>query len=116
MNTDDMLMEEEIKSDIDNSEYINELLLDMLKVSIDVSNLEDCIIDKKEFTKGIKEVSKVAGMFTCLKNVGMDTESALTYILNESNIKHSQDMQKMINQNQIEVGKIVKVNEEGARI
>lgn len=85
---------------------LEDIFSDLIGVGLDTSELEDIKIDKKEFEKGVKSVSKIAGMFSCLKNVGMDTDSAFSYIINERNIEHSQIMQKMINKDQKEVAKI----------
>lgn len=78
-------------------EELENLLNSLMEIQIDTSNLEGVILDEKEFGKGVKYMSKFAGMFTCLKNVGMNSEEALTLILNESNIKATHDQQKEVN-------------------
>lgn len=108
----EMLEEKLINCQEDNYEEddtlnaLEDIFSDLIGVGLDTSELEDIKIDKKEFEKGVKSVSKIAGMFSCLKNVGMDTDSAFSYIINERNIEHSQIMQKMINKDQKEVAKI----------
>ena len=97
-------------------ELLEDILSDLMSVELDTSDLEGIKVDKTEFVKGVKGVSKIAGMFTCLKNVGMDTDSAVGFILNERNIEHAQKMQKLINDNQKEVANITKLNIENSQI
>lgn len=102
--------------DDDSLDVLKDMLSDLIGVELDISELEDIKIDKAEFAKGVKSVSKFAGMFSCLKNVGMDTDSAFSLIINERNIEHSQAMQKMINKDQKEVAKIQSVQMENHQI
>ena len=72
-------------------------------IELDIQNLEDCQIDKKEFQKGIKRGSELAGYFTVLKNAGVDSNTILQMILNEQTIQHNIDMAKINNEAQIEI-------------
>lgn len=98
--------EEEDIEGMDSMEMIEEMLQDMIKIELDTSDLVGTKIDKKEFEKGVKSISKVAGIFSCLKNIGMTEEAIVTYMLNERNIEHSQAMQKYVNDAQLEMAKI----------
>lgn len=107
----------EDESDAPNiGEMIEEMLGDLLQVELDTSEVANSKIDKKEFEKGIKDMSRIAGRFSVLRNVGMSEEAIITYMLNDRNIEHSQAMQKVINEGQLEITKIgaknVGLNEE----
>ena len=97
-------------------ELLGDILSDLMSVELDTSDLEGIKVDKTEFVKGVKGVSKIAGMFTCLKNVGMDTDSAVGFILNERNIEHAQKMQKLINESQEKIAKNTSINVESHQI
>lgn len=110
MKKDEIIEEESVLEENEDSmdaiAMIEEMLADMNKIEIDTTEVEGSKIDKKEFVKGVKEVSKLAGMFSCLKSVGASEDSIMAYILNERNIEHTQFMQGIVNETQLEVSKV----------
>lgn len=101
-------------------EMLEEMLSDLLKVEVDTSSVQGIQIDDKEFAKGIKDLSRVAGRFTVLKNVGMSEEAIITYLINDRNIEHSKQMQQIINAGQIQFAKTqskaISMNEESHQV
>ena len=73
---------------------------------MDLDNLEGVKFDKKAFQKGISDISEVCGKICALTNVGVSMQDALSYMINESTIKHNLVNQKMINENNIDIAKI----------
>lgn len=112
----DLLDINDEKEEYDHLGLLENILSDLMSVELDTSDLEGVKIDKTEFAKGVKSFSKFAGMFVCLKNVGMDTESAVSLILNERNIEHAHKIQKLINDNQENIAKITNINVENHQI
>lgn len=97
-------------------DLVEDILSELMSVELDTSDLEGIKIDKTEFAKGVKTVSKIAGMYSCLRNVGMDIDSAVGFILNERNIEHAQKMQKLINESQENIAITAGVNVENHQI
>lgn len=72
-------------------------------IELDISNIENCKIDKDEFEKGIKEASKTLGYFTCLKNGGLSNDVILQLILNDTTIQHNFELAKINGNTSIKV-------------
>ena len=106
----------DITEENSSKDLLEDILSDLMSVELDVSDLEGIKVDKTEFAKGVKSVSKYAGMFACLKNVGFDTDSAVGFILNERNIEHAQKMQKLINESQEKIAKNTRISVESHQI
>ena len=109
-------LEDVNEEESDPMELLEDILSDLMSVELDTGDLEGIKVDKTEFAKGVKSVSKYAGMFACLKNVGFDTDSAVGFILNERNIEHAQKMQKLINESQEKIAKNTGINVESHQI
>lgn len=103
-------------NDFDESDILEDLLSKLNNIQLNTDGLEDIKIDKKEFLKGVKQVSILAGMFSCLRSVGMDMDSASTFILNERNISHAQNIQELINKNQLEIETKKEINFDNSQI
>lgn len=52
------------------------------KVVVDLSELDGMGLDKKEFAKGLNEMSKTCGKITALCSVGFTVDMAMDYLLN----------------------------------
>lgn len=100
----------------DESDVLEDLFSKLNNIQLDTEGLEEIKIDKKEFLKGVKQVSILAGMFSCLRSVGMDMDSASAFILNERNISHAQSIQELINKNQLEIESKKEINFDNSQI
>lgn len=107
---------EENEDGMDAMAMIEEMLADMNGIEIDTTEVEGSKIDKKEFAKGVKEASKLAGIFSCLKGTGMSEDSIMAYVINERNIEHTQFMQDIVNKTQLEVSKVQSVMMESHQV
>ena len=65
---------------------------------ISKENLDEVEFDKKEFQKGLKDISYVCGTITGLMNVGICGVDALTYVINEHTFKNTIDVNKLVNE------------------
>ena len=112
----DIIKDEKLKDEYDEELNIESLLSEMLEIKLDNTDLENSKIDKKKFQDGIKQMSKIAGMYVCLVNAGMDGEFAFNMIANERNIEHAQKMQAIINETQIKISENQSMNVENHQI
>lgn len=108
------MCEENMNVEVENQEEATIDLGDLLQnmeqgeivippIELDVSNLGDAQIDEKEFKKGMKDASKLCGYITALKNVGLDNENILNYLLNSDTIDHNIKIAKMNNETQVKI-------------
>ena len=65
---------------------------------ISKENLDEVEFDKKEFQKGLKDISYVCGTITGLMNIGICGVDALTYVINEHTFKNTIDVNKLVNE------------------
>lgn len=75
-------------------------------IPMELENLKGIKYDKKEFDKGIKDYSYVAGAISSLLNAGLSSTDALNYIINRETIEHNFKLQEIINANNKEVAEI----------
>ena len=75
-------------------------------IPMELDNLEGIKYDKKEFDKGVKDYSYVAGAISSLLNAGLSSTDALNYIINRETIEHNFKLQEIINANNKEVAEI----------
>ena len=85
------------------------------EIEID-SDLTGVSIDKDEFAKGVKDFSYIAGAFTVMNNVGYPKDLIHEYLINESTIKHNQQLQQMNNESSEKIAKIQEVKIEQSQI
>lgn len=101
----------------DNKEL--ELNLDQLNlesqyyIPVELDNLEGIKFDKKLFDKGLKDYSYLAGGISALINAGMSAEMALQYFINERTCQHNIELQKIVNDNNIQIAQIQEVKVQG---
>ena len=86
------------------------------EININTNNLNNIFIDKKEFEKGIKKYSAVAGAFSVLNSVGYPKDLIHEMILNERTIQHNQILQQMNNTNAEKIAKLQEVKIEQQQI
>ena len=73
---------------------------------ISKENIEGVEYDKKEFQKGLKDISYVCGMITGLMNIGVCAVDALTYVINEHTFDNSIEVNKLLNELELNKTKV----------
>jgi len=86
------------------NDSIEEIMLNFVNI-IDKNSISEITFDAKEFAKGVKDYSFVAGQITALVNCGLSPEMAMSYVLN----KESVTLQKEMN---VEMAKYGSLNKE----
>lgn len=76
------------------------------QVQIDIDEVDLTPIDKEEFEKGVKEVSKLCGMYSTLRSVGIDNSSSVDIIMNLLNIEYNKETNKQTCDNNLKVAKL----------
>ena len=79
---------------------------------ISKENIEGVEYDKKEFQKGLKDVSYVCGMITGLMNIGVCAVDALTYVINEHTFDNSIEVNKLLNELELNKTKVLMIEGE----
>lgn len=77
-------------------------------LDIGTDNLAEDIniqLDRDEFIKGLKDVSRVCGMYTGLLNAGWSLEDSVAYIFNKMNVDHNIEVAKINANSNVEVSK-----------
>lgn len=90
---------------VDENESTDDQTLPPIEIYKD--NLEDVLeYDSKEFAKGIKESSKIAGYITGLLNAGLSNEQVLTYIMNKDVIANNDKLSERGSDTQLKMAKL----------
>ena len=79
---------------------------------ISKENIEGVEYDKKEFQKGLKDISYVCGMITGLMNIGVCAVDALTYVINEHTFDNSIEVNKLLNELELNKTKVLMIEGE----
>ena len=79
---------------------------------ISKENIEGVEYDKKEFQKGLKDISYVCGMITDLMNIGVCAVDALTYVINEHTFDNSIEVNKLLNELELNKTKVLMIEGE----
>ena len=79
---------------------------------ISKENIEGVEYDKKEFQKGLKDISYVCGMITGLMNIGVCAVDALTYVINEHTFDNSIEVNKLLNELELNKAKVLMIEGE----
>ena len=79
---------------------------------ISKENIEGVEYDKKEFQKGLKDISYVCGMITGLMNIGVCAVDALTYVINEHTFDNSIEVNKLLNELELNKTKVLMIESE----
>lgn len=85
-------------------------------LSLDGTEVEGLPIDKKEYEKGIKEISKTLAIINALKSFGMDNDNIMTYILNSETMAYNERLNKDNNKSNIEIAKAQKMVVENSQL
>lgn len=103
----DLLEQEDNNTDMEELlEAINEAIEENLpKIEIDTDDCQKVKLNIKEFEKGIKEMSCVCGQIAALQSCGITASEALSYINGREIEKHNKELQKLINNGELEAAK-----------
>ena len=94
-------------------EYDDDMTVEQLMMHvISKENIEGVEFDKKEFQKGLKDVSYVCGMITGLMNIGVCAVDALTYVINEHTFDNSIEVNKLLNELELNKTKVLMIENE----
>ena len=94
-------------------EYDDDMTVEQLMMHvISKENIEGVEFDKKEFQKGLKDISYVCGMITGLMNIGVCAVDALTYVINEHTFDNSIEVNKLLNELELNKAKVLMIENE----
>ena len=94
-------------------EYDDDMTVEQLMMHvISKENIEGVEYDKKEFQKGLKDISYVCGMITGLMNIGVCAVDALTYVINEHTFDNSIEVNKLLNELELNKTKVLMIEGE----
>ena len=88
------------EDDQETSEF-DELMEQLMRISVNKDNLADVEFDKANFKKGLKDISHICGMLTGLMNVGISALDALAYVMNEHVMDNNIELNKLVNEAEI---------------
>ena len=100
--------EDEIEEYDDDEVSVEQLMMHV----ISKENIEGVEYDKKEFQKGLKDISYVCGMITGLMNIGVCAVDALTYVINEHTFDNSIEVNKLLNELELNKTKVLMIEGE----
>lgn len=105
---EDGINEEMTLDDMSKDQLIDviEQLMNTKEVEVDTESVQGLEFDEDEFQAGIDSISFLAGQYSALKNVGIDSASAVDIILNERNIEYNLQINQMTCENNKAVAKI----------
>ena len=106
--TDKLGGEVEIEENDDDDVSVEQLMMHV----ISKENIEGVEYDKKEFQKGLKDISYVCGMITGLMNIGVCAVDALTYVINEHTFDNSIEVNKLLNELELNKTKVLMIENE----
>lgn len=99
--------------EVEVEEYDDDMTVEQLMMHvISKENIEGVEFDKKEFQKGLKDVSYVCGMITGLMNIGVCAVDALTYVINEHTFDNSIEVNKLLNELELNKAKVLMIENE----
>ena len=106
----DQDMEEKTLEDMSKDELIDVVcqLMEIKdkEIEINTDDIQGIKIDPKEFAKGVKSMSFMAGQYSVLKSVGIDSTSAIDMIVNERNVEYNLKLNEMTCINNREIANI----------
>ena len=109
----DFLADKFGEDNIEVEEYDDEVSVEQLMMHvISKENIEGVEYDKKEFQKGLKDISYVCGMITGLMNIGVCAVDALTYVINEHTFDNSIEVNKLLNELELNKTKVLMIESE----
>lgn len=109
----DFLADKFGEDNVEVEEYDDDMTVEQLMMHvISKENIEGVEFDKKEFQKGLKDVSYVCGMITGLMNIGVCAVDALTYVINEHTFDNSIEVNKLLNELELNKTKVLMIENE----
>lgn len=109
----DFLADKFGEDNIEVEEYDDDMTVEQLMMHvISKENIEGVEFDKKEFQKGLKDISYVCGMITGLMNIGVCAVDALTYVINEHTFDNSIEVNKLLNELELNKTKVLMIENE----
>ena len=84
--------------------------IDICTIELNTEEVQNLKLNKTKVQNGINDISYEVGRIVGLCNCGMNIKDATDFVLqlklNEDTIKHNQELQRMNNENAIEVSSI----------
>ena len=109
----DFLADKFGEDNVEVEEYDDDMTVEQLMMHvISKENIEGVEYDKKEFQKGLKDISYVCGMITGLMNIGVCAVDALTYVINEHTFDNSIEVNKLLNELELNKTKVLMIESE----
>ena len=109
----DFLADKFGEDNVEVEEYDDDMTVEQLMMHvISKENIEGVEYDKKEFQKGLKDISYVCGMITGLMNIGVCAVDALTYVINEHTFDNSIEVNKLLNELELNKTKVLMIEGE----
>ena len=109
----DFLADKFGEDNVEVEEYDDGMTVEQLMMHvISKENIEGVEYDKKEFQKGLKDISYVCGMITGLMNIGVCAVDALTYVINEHTFDNSIEVNKLLNELELNKTKVLMIEGE----
>lgn len=93
---------DEMPSDID---IIKESMRMSREIILDDEEVTSDIINTDKFNKGFTDSLYFCGLYTGLINSGMSNEQAYDMLVNIQTSNHNQEMQRIVNNGQLEIAK-----------
>ena len=104
---------DKLGGEVEIEEYDDDVSVEQLMMHvISKENIEGVEYDKKEFQKGLKDISYVCGMITGLMNIGVCAVDALTYVINEHTFDNSIEVNKLLNELELNKTKVLMIEGE----
>ena len=99
--------------EVEVNEYDDDMTVEQLMMHvISKESIEGVEFDKKEFQKGLKDISYVCGMITGLMNIGVCATDSLTYVMNEHVLSNSISVNKLLNELELNKAKVIMIENE----
>ena len=109
----DFLADKFGEDNVEVEEYDDDMTVEQLMMHvISKENIEGVEFDKKEFQKGLKDISYVCGMITGLMNIGVCAVDALSYVINEHTFDNSIEVNKLLNELELNKAKVLMIENE----
>ena len=109
----DFLADKFGEDNVEVEEYDDDMTVEQLMMHvISKEDIEGVEFDKKEFQKGLKDISYVCGMITGLMNIGVCAVDALSYVINEHTFDNSIEVNKLLNELELNKAKVLMIENE----
>lgn len=111
------MCKENLETELNGEEYTCGEQINYSDVLIlDTENVENTVLDEKEFEDGVFEVSRTCGIISSLVSVGLSPSESLDFLLNKMNIEFNLKSLEMNNATQIKIAELQSVLQDKERI